>query len=53
MTMDQVSMYYQVVAKDLLRTQLTEMTTFRIAYHAEGKEYSKIVRDYERKLKRD
>jgi len=53
MTLDQFKLFVTACGKHATKQQLAEMGTFRIAYHAEPKEYSKIVRDTERMLKRD
>lgn len=53
MTIDQFRLYVNAAGKHALKRQLAEMGTSRIAYHAESKEYSKIVRENERLLKRD
>lgn len=53
MTLDQFKLFIVASGKHALKHQLAQMGTFRIAYHAEAKEYSKIIRDNERLLKRD
>ncbi len=53
MTLDQFKMFINATGKYALKQQLADMGTFRIAYHAEAKEYSKIIRENQRLLKRD
>jgi hypothetical protein len=53
MTLDQFKLFVNASGKFALKQQLADMGTLRIAYHAEAKEYSKIVRENERLLKRD
>jgi hypothetical protein len=52
MTLPQFKQFVLAVSRKELRDQLKDMGTFRIAYHADANDYSKIVRENERNLER-
>ena len=52
MTLPQFKNLITAVSKKELKDQLKDMGTFRIAYHADANDYSKIVRENELNLER-
>ena len=52
MSLSQFKQFVLAVSRKELKDQLKDMGTFRIAYHADANDYSKIVRENERNLER-
>ena len=50
MTIDQVNLYVAAVNRKNKVSTINRINELRIAHHADGKEFSKIIRDMKREL---